>query len=533
MTMTEACVYSLARSLVVGLVAWPLCRVQTNWLRSLSDRRRAWAWWLVFLPFLCPELWTGYAWSGFAARLTGMGLWPSAAGTGTRQPLAILGRDALVDEVLLDLLLLFRAIPVGTLALYFAPPPRVSRAAWYCWQQATSPTARIMHTPVRTAGDQAGPAELSPRDTSTREQTGNPRYNRWRASLQFWLERQGARWPAWALMTLVTFQEFELASLLGRPAWTVWLFDAQVGGLALTESLRKTLLPVLCQATVLLPLMIWAFRQRASATTNACEPAPRHWYTSLVSWLAIGLGLLFLIGLPALHVGRDTWNGLWRVVQSPSQFRTLLSEIGAGLVYSLTAAGLTTFAVAILWRRAQSTRWGTISLCLCSGPGLIGPLVTGLALIRLLQEPGLRLIYKTPVSLLLGLVLWLLPRGFLLRALLQNSTPTQGSHLARLLSVAPAPRVRGAAGELLWKLRWRREFWGVVVLAYWAFFDLTTASLLAPVTIVSAPVMLYNQMHFGKNATLSALVLLTVLIPLGIFAVAGWSRRFLSVWLWR
>ena len=58
-------------------------------------------------------------------------------------------------------------------------------------------------------------------------------------------------------------------------------------------------------------------------------------------------------------------------------------------------------------------------------------------------------------------------------------------------------------------------------------------SLLAPVTIVSAPVMLYNQMHFGKNATLSALVLLSVLIPLSTFLLVALARRLVFRWLWR
>ena len=69
MTLAEACGWSLARSLVIALLAWPVCRVQTNWLRSLSDRRRGFAWWAILIPFLCPELWSGYAWKDFAVWL--------------------------------------------------------------------------------------------------------------------------------------------------------------------------------------------------------------------------------------------------------------------------------------------------------------------------------------------------------------------------------------------------------------------------------------------------------------------------------
>ena len=37
----------------------------------MDDRTRRLAWIVLFIPFLCPELWTGYAWSGFALRLAG------------------------------------------------------------------------------------------------------------------------------------------------------------------------------------------------------------------------------------------------------------------------------------------------------------------------------------------------------------------------------------------------------------------------------------------------------------------------------
>jgi hypothetical protein len=82
-------------------------------------------------------------------------------------------------------------------------------------------------------------------------------------------------------------------------------------------------------------------------------------------------------------------------------------------------------------------------------------------------------------------------------------------------------------------MRWRGEIWSAALLAWWAFLDLTIFYLLAPVTIVSAPVMLYNQMHFGKNSVLSALVFLTAAVPALSFATALAGRRFLFRWFWR
>jgi hypothetical protein len=496
MTIIAACTWSLARSLLVSFIAWPFCHIQVNWLRSLPDRFRQIAWWLLLVPFLCPELWTGYAWSGFPVRLAGSGFWERLSISGYSNPESIVFRDALVAEVLLDALLFFRMIPVGVLALFFAPPPRVSRSALFCWH------------------------------------LGQPKFG-WRRSLCFWFERRGYTWPVFALMFVAAFQEFELASLIGRPAWTVWLFDAQVGGLDLSESLKKTVIPVFCQTAVLALLTVWVVRNRTHWNSGEHELTPVGWGRRCIAWGVIAAGWWFLIAIPAFEVGRDTIAGLGRVFNSPLQCRTLFSEIFWGMGYTITAASISTLSASYAWNAIRRSRWWTPGLFAISFPGLIGPLATGLVLIRLFQQPMLRSVYKTPVSLLFGMVLFLIPRAILLRALLRNSSQPTQIHLASLLASSPVASVRGFSGELFWQLRWRREFWCIGVLAYWAFFDLTTASLLAPVTIVSAPVMLYNQMHFGKNATLSALVLLTVIVPLGLFSVAGLSRRLIYHWFWR
>lgn len=77
------------------------------------------------------------------------------------------------------------------------------------------------------------------------------------------------------------------------------------------------------------------------------------------------------------------------------------------------------------------------------------------------------------------------------------------------------------------------RYWSVALLSFWGYLELTVAYLLGPVTIVSVPVLLYNQMHFGKNAVLSAMTCLAVAVPalsfLGIAALRPllyrWFRR--------
>jgi len=519
MTLAAACGWSLVRSLVVALIAWPICKRQSFWLQGMDHRLRRQAWILLMIPFLCPELWTGYAWSGFALRLAGTEFWRFFPASLFPSPQAIVARDAAVDELLLDLLLLFRALPVGTLAVYFAPPPPLSAAAIHCRNLAIE--SRM--------GFQARPSFF---------------VRTWMSALRFqkvqlgWLRfaLQG-NWhtalPALALMFLVSFQNFELASLLGRPAWTVWLFDAQVGGLALHESLRLVILPVVCQIVVFLPIASWILTSRSPPSLQAPFASPISRRCHSVLWGLLFVSVAVTIAVPAILVGRATLEGLDRIFQDAARLTTLLKEILVGSTYALVAAVASALVASKLLQRARISWLARGSALMCSLPGLFGSLVLSLALIHLLQKPYVHVLYKTPPALALGLALFLLPRAMALRFLLWSSRRRAGAHLATLLGESSSVTVRDAGRELNWQLKRRAEFWGVGLLAYWAYLELTIAYLLAPVSIVSAPVMLYNQMHFGKNATLSALVVLTVLVPALIFVLAAISRSFLFRWFWR
>lgn len=500
MTVAAACGWSLARSLVVAFAAWPVCKAQRAWLRGLPRGPRRIAWCLVVLPFLIPELWIGYAYSGFALWGASLGLWEVLpAGIVPSSPQGILARNAALDEVLFDLLLFFRAVPVGTLAAYFAPPPPLSAEAVHCFRLAAQRTGARRRATVLAL-----------------------LYNRFHAAL-----------PAVALMFLLAFQEFELPSLMGRPAWTVWLFDSQVGGLALVESLRKALLPVACQLVVLVPLAALVLNERSLPSAVRWGAAPVSRARGVASLGFAVLAGLIVGGVPFLFVGRDVFQGMLFLFRSAAQLRTLVREVLIGTGYALAAATIGTLLAAGLLEMGRTSRTGRLVLALAVLPGLCGSLILGLALIRLLQQPVLHAFYKTPFSFTTGLVLFLLPRALLLRLALWSSRPAEGAYLASLLRQSPARGVRGRAGELAWQMRWRSEYWGLALLAYWGFLDLTIAYLLAPVTIVSTPVMLYNQMHFGKNAALAARVCLAVLLPALCFLLISAGRRPLFRWLWR
>jgi ABC-type Fe3+ transport system permease subunit len=312
----------------------------------------------------------------------------------------------------------------------------------------------------------------------------------------------------------------------------VWLFDAQVGGLALAESLRLVVLPVLCQIVVLAPAAWWVARNWSRAPARHTSERRAGASGGVGPWLLLSIAAALLVFVPLFMIGQGTLGGLARVFQNAAQLRTLLKEILIGTGYALAAAIVAMLLSAPLMDTAPRSglaRAGVLTLAL---PGMFGSLVLSLALVRLLQQPGLESFYKTPPALALGKTFFLFPRALLLRWFLASSRRREGLHLAILLGASPGTRGRAAARELSWQLHWRGEFWCTALLSYWGFLELTIAYLLAPVSIVSAPVILYNQMHFGKNATLSARVLITVLVPAFLFVLASASRRsfFRRVW---
>jgi hypothetical protein len=69
-----------------------------------------------------------------------------------------------------------------------------------------------------------------------------------------------------------------------------------------------------------------------------------------------------------------------------------------------------------------------------------------------------------------------------------------------------------------------------IFLVMTAYFDLPTGQILAPAGLASAPVTLYTQMHYGRNALLTAMTLLAVAIPwtLAILALIVLPR--LPIW---
>jgi hypothetical protein len=156
-------------------------------------------------------------------------------------------------------------------------------------------------------------------------------------------------------------------------------------------------------------------------------------------------------------------------------------------------------------------------LCL---PGLLGGLLLGLGFVALFRTPALRWAYDTPVPLLAAVALLVMPFALVLRAVLDILRGDVAVHAAALLGRAPSGALRARARRLVWQLRHRGGAWAAFALFWWAYFELAASKLLSPSGMTPASVRLYDQMHYGTSAGLSAMVCTSVAVPLALLAAA-------------
>jgi hypothetical protein len=112
----------------------------------------------------------------------------------------------------------------------------------------------------------------------------------------------------------------------------------------------------------------------------------------------------------------------------------------------------------------------------------------------------------------------------LLRLLLDAHERDERLHLADLLGGSPVGAVRRSAAALRYALRGRPRVMLAVLLFTLAYFELSASAILAPVAMTPMIVRLYNMMHYGQSAALSALVALFVAVPV-ITAVLALEAR--------
>ena len=441
MTLAAQTAEGAARALAIAVLAVVLAPPLARLLAHMHGRLRTLTWALLLAPLLTPALLISYAYSHFALQL-----------------MAVPGATAALYFASLTL----KLVPVAALILHFVPP-------------AISPEAVRCHALLAR---------------SHRE--------RW----MFQLRGAGrAPWMAGGLVFLFAFTDFELASLWSLKTWTVALFDAQAGGLALGESLRLAALPLGIEIAVLALIL----------RTPAFSPAPvstgkapgRNARRALLAYLAAAA--LLACGWPLLFVTAQAVTGFRAVAEN----FVLANDLAASLAFAAGAAFFAWLLAAWIANRHRAA----LALAL---PGLLGALLLALFVLTAFQFSALHSAYDTPLPLLLALTLLLLPFALPLRWLLDASRHNPALHLA------------GHAGSaaLIWRLDTRRRWLAGFLLFCWANFDFTAGSILAPVGFTPVFVRLHNLAHYGQTAVLSAMFFAAFAVPVMVLLLTAPAPRW-------
>ncbi len=475
MTLVAQTAGGAARALAIAGLALVLAPPLALLLAHTHGRRRTLMWALLLAPLLTPALLVSYAYSHLALRLMVV---PGAT------------------SVLYFAALTLKLVPVAALILHFVPPA-ISPEAVRCYALLKD------GKPMSTKGTKAHERALRFRVLSCLSWTilrtqMLRRFERW----IFRLRSAGrAPWMAGGLVFLFAFTDFELASLWSLKTWTVALFDAQAGGLALGESLRLAALPLTIEIAVLALILRTPVLSVAKATGG--KMPGRSARIALLSYL--GAAALLACGWPLLVVAAQAVSGFRSVAESfvlaDDVFASAAFAAGSALGVWLLAAWLAKF------RRAA------LVLAL---PGLLGALLLALFLLTAFQFPALRPAYDTPLPLLLALTLLLLPFALPLRWLLDAARHNPALHLAGLAG-SPA---------LIWRLDTRRRWLAAFLLFCWAYFDFTAGSILAPVGLTPVFARLHNLAHYGQTAVLSAMFLAAFAAPVAVLLLTAPAARW-------
>jgi ABC-type Fe3+ transport system permease subunit len=434
MNAWEPTLASAARALVVALVCAALALRIAPKVRSMSPTSRGLMFGVAALAFFTPTMLAGYGWLAELIR------WPARS---------------VPRELIYLLALIIRFTPVAGLALWLAPP---------------------------------GPSEagLHARRLANR------------ATFAWKLRESGpAPWLAAGIVFLFAFQEFDLATSWGINAWTVTLFDAQIGGFPLASSLRFAIAPLAVQSCVLIPLLLGIRRLRPGRFADRSNKSPTPFAGVTFHGVLPLLAFLILPGVLVLNLGREALRTWW---EAPSMVR----EMG----HAVVSAGISTL---LAWNLATiiPPRLRVLAVL----PGILGPLLLGLCLLGVfLPFPALN---GSVIPWLAGLTLHLLPYAILARVLLDRGArriPLHAAHLARTGVIAwTHSRLPGlVAGVLLFCV---------------AYSDFTLGGLLAPPQFTTIFPRVFNLMHYGQSAVLSFTVLVAVLVPLGFLGLTTACAR--------
>lgn len=461
---------SAARSLVCALLATAAGFAIAEELRRASPVARGVLWLSLLATLLAPDLVAGYGYRNFSLSLARHPAW---------------------NEAFLTLLIGLKAAAVAAVVVRFSPDSPLTPAGRHVLRLAGGRVGLVPRVRIMASG------------------------------------ALGRILPAFAVCFLFAFQQFELPSLTGGTAWTVTLFDRQALLPDLAESADPLVWPLAVELLLLGPVVAFVLRS-VTANRRGVAPAGRSVVSRTSAWGIAVAAAVLTAGLPFAILLREGASGLGFVAARTPAAASYWRETAAALGFG-AASGLAAYAVAAgLLRLASSPSRrvpGVTALALASVPGLCGPLMPSLFAVELFQPPILLPLRDTLIPLVLVLGLYLLPRALLLEALSRTLRDQTAIHLAAELRASPDRSQRAGGRRLRWELDGFGRFCRVSLLAYWGYLDLTAAAILAPPDVVPVTARLYNLMHYGHNAALSAMTLVTVAVPCILFAALLAARH--------
>lgn len=460
MSLTTICGVTVLRSIIISLTGVFLSQRLSYLIDQSESRFTFFLWLLILAPLLVPELIVGYAWSLLTIQLI---------------------HFPVLAEFVYSSLVLLRVVPVGILCYHMTARTQISAEADFIRRSAAIAGTGISHISKR-----------------------------WSFFLRNTLVRI---LPVWSLLFLLAFQEFEIASLLYQDSWTVWIFDAQAGGVPVRKTLVYLIGPLIVEVILVAGVLalLKILEKRPHYLQQHCGSRVNRMRRLFAgSYLTVATGCVVLVPL-----GMMSWGALLSmasVLQNRLQIMGTLQECAWGLLYATTSAIAAWGLASFFFNRNQSRFIKTLGLTCCV-PGLCGALPLALVIATLFLSRAGNWLYGTPVPILTGFVFYLFPRAVFLKLVFQKQEKSDSLFLAHLLNQSVCPQQVENGGRLLWITKGRVQYWAVAILAFWVYWDVTISSILAPNSGMTSAVRLYGLMHYGQNTVLSAICLISFCIP--------------------
>ena len=446
---------SFLRSSLIVIVSLAAAMFIVRYFRSCNNRVPLFFQILLILCFFIPSIAVGYGYSYFTFLYI-------------QNPFAC--------NLIYSGVMICRLTPPAILVFYFIPPT-ISESALHCFRMNLKNRKKIS-------------ASIS--------------------YCRFMIHSSGKSFiAAAALLFLLVFTEFELASLMNISSWPVEVFDSHAHGLPVIDSLRLCLLPTFIECCAILIFLTLANSEHVKHSLNTyntkkCTPKAR-----LTAMILIFIGISGAIIMPMVMILRYAIPGM------PLLFREfwMIEEILYSAIFAITGS-LTAWICSsqLIKLYSSMTKWKKNLSILILIPGLLGSLPLALLILKLFQIRNLNFLYNTPIPLIIALALFLLAYTFIIMLILKTITHGESVHIAAI--TAAAPQTKQSGKDLLWELVYKGKFWLFFLILCRGFFDLTISGILAPTGMPTVTTRLYNLMHYGESEKLSATILLTITLPL-------------------